>query len=31
LSRVSCTLPSSVPTQITPAVIGDSEIEVMVQ
>src|SRR5215831_13684503 len=30
-SRVTCTLPSSVPTQMTPACAGDSEIVVMVQ
>ena len=30
-SRVICTLPSSAPTQITPACAGDSEIVVMVQ
>src|SRR5262249_54990874 len=28
---VTCTLPSSLPTQITPAVTGDSEIVVIVQ
>ncbi len=30
-SRVSCTLPSSVPAQITPALTGDSAIVRMVQ